>query len=359
MSFEIAKQFIDLLLADDNNTAQYLDSKNTTAAIIEFIGGEPFLQIELIDKISNYFIKTCIEQNHPWQYNFIFDICSNGTLYFNPEVQKYLKKYANHVSLSISIDGNQQLHDSCRVYANGEGSYEQAISAVIDYRKHFQRNIGSKMTLSPDNINFTYEAITNLIELNYQSIFVNCIFEKGWNINHAKILYQELKKLIYYILINNINIYISIFEENYFHPKLISDIENWCGGNGKMIALDYKGDIFPCLRFMESSLGETVPPIIIGNVFTGIGTTSQQQFFMKELQSINRLNQSSTECINCSIAEGCSWCQAYNYENSNGNLKSRATYICIMHKAISLANAYFWNLYYIKDLKYGYQMKKH
>lgn len=42
-----------------------------------------------------------------------------------------------------------------------------------------------------------------------------------------------------------------------------------------MIALDYKGDIFPCLRYMESSLGANITPIIIGNVESGIMTNQK------------------------------------------------------------------------------------
>ena len=75
MSFETAKKFIDLLLNPDLITAQWCDSRNSIAAIIEFIGGEPLLEIDLIDKISNYFIEQCILQNHPWQYNYMFERC--------------------------------------------------------------------------------------------------------------------------------------------------------------------------------------------------------------------------------------------------------------------------------------------
>ena len=51
-------------------------------------------------------------------------------------------------------------------------------------------------------------------------------------------------------------IYISMFEEQMFHPKDINDTQNWCGGNGAMISIDWKGDIYPCIRYMESSLGD-------------------------------------------------------------------------------------------------------
>ena len=114
-----------------------------------------------------------------------------------------------------------------------------------------------------------------------------------------------------------------------------------------MIAVDYKGDIFPCLRYMESSLGAQIKPIIIGNVKTGIMTTKEQQNCINCLKQVNRITQSTQECIDCPIAQGCSWCQAYNYQ-CNNNFNHREINNCIMHKATALANAYFWNKCFIK-----------
>ena len=350
MSLDVAKKFIDLILNPNENTKQYLNSLDSTAVILDFIGGEPLLQIDLIDQIIIYFVTKCIELNHPWQYHYIISICSNGTLYFNEKVQKFLQKYRNLISFTISIDGNKQLHDQCRVFPDGSGSYDIAIKAVHHYINTYHNSMDTKMTLSPENIKYTKEAIINLINEKYNNIFLNCIFEKGWTYEHATILYYQLKDLSDYLLKNNLEdeIYISMFEESMFHPKDLIDNQNWCGGNGAMIALDYKGDIYPCLRYMESSLGNSIPPLIIGNVNIGIMETIEQQKVAKLVQSVNRLTQSSEECLKCPIAEGCSWCQAFNYQDSNGNINHRATYICPMHKARALANCYFWNKKYQK-----------
>ena len=45
------------------------------------------------------------------------------------------------------------------------------------------------------------------------------------------------------MIINDLTdtVYISMFVETYFRPKSPDDIENWCGGNGQMISVDYKG----------------------------------------------------------------------------------------------------------------------
>ena len=352
MPFEYAKSFIDLLLTPDQNTKKYLNSLESTAVILNFIGGEPFLQINLIDKIITYFISQCIKLNHPWQYHHIISITSNGTLYKNNEVQNFIKKWKHILSLSISIDGNKLLHDSCRIFPDGSGSYDLAISAVHDidqkYSDYF--TMGSKMTLSPQNIYYTKDAIINLINEGYQEIFANCIFEKGWNKKHAQIFYQQLKELSDYLIKNNLtNLIISLFDNRLFHPKKITDIKNWCGGNGHMIAIDWKGDIYPCIRYMESSLGNDAKPVIIGNSEKGIMNNKEYIKNAKMVQHVNRLTQSPLSCLNCSIAEGCAWCQAYNYQHSHGNINKRATYICIMHKARALANSYYWNSYYRKN----------
>lgn len=351
MSFDTAKKFIDLLLNNDDNTKLYIDSKSSSSVIIDFIGGEPLLEVELIDKIIDYFMEQMILRDHPWQYRHKFSLCSNGVLYFEPKVQDFLKKHAHHLSFSISIDGNKKLHDSCRVFPDGSGSYDIAIAAVHDWQKKYSiESMGSKMTLAPNNIQYTYEAIKGLLDENYYEINLNCIFEEGWTVEHAKIFYDQLKQTADYLLTHDeeyINDrYISIFIDTFFKPKSLDDTQNWCGGNGSMIAVDYKGDIYPCIRYMESSLGSDVPPIIIGNVDHGIMTTEEERKMGKMVQDVNRITQSSQECLECPIAEGCSWCQAYNYQCSGGNINKRATYICVMHKARALANCYYWNKYY-------------
>jgi uncharacterized protein len=65
------------------------------------------------------------------------------------------------------------------------------------------------------------------------------------------------------------------------------------------------------------------------------------------LCNITRRSQSTDECYYCPIGAGCAWCSGYNYEEF-GTPNKRATYICIMHKAESLANVYYWNKLYKK-----------
>ena len=347
MNFDTAKKFIDMIL-DVDNPCKYINPDNSPGIIVEFIGGEPFLEIDLINQICEYFIEQLILKDHPWKNTFRFSICSNGVLYFDPKVQTFLKKYMGVLSFSISIDGNKELHDSCRVFPDGKGSYDIAIKGVEHYVHVLGGSMGSKMTLAPANISHTYEAVTGLIEKGYTDINLNCVYEKGWTNEHATILYYELKKIADLLLTETSRYitYVSMFEDAFFRPMDPDENDNWCGGTGEMISVDWRGDIYPCIRYMESSLGEDQPPIVIGNVDRGMVTTECEHNCMTCLKNVTRRSQSTDECFNCPIARGCAWCSAYNYQEF-GTVNHRATYICCMHKARALANVYFWNMRYI------------
>ncbi len=347
MNFNIAKQFIDDLLTDKY---QEITKDNTLGLQIDFIGGEPFLQINLISQICRYITDKLIELKHPWLHFFRFSICSNGVLYFEDEVQKFFNEFGDLCSLAISIDGNKELHDKCRIDKNGNGSYDKAIKAVHHYFNKFNVMPAIKMTLSPENIVYTYDSIVNLIQEGYNQIHMNCIYEEGWNYKHAFILYSELKKISDFLIDNNLynKINISMLDEQKYCPMDPLDNQNWCGGTDNfMLALDYKGDLYRCIRYMESSLNGEQQPLIIGNIKHKIGFTEIEQNNIKKLTGITRKSQSNNECFNCKVAMGCGWCSGYNYQHF-GTVNKRATYICPMHKATALANVYYWNNLYKK-----------
>lgn len=357
MDFETAKKFIDMIIDKTAGENEYLEYKNVKGLIFDFIGGEPFLNIDLIDKVMDYTITKLINTNSPLLYFTRFMLCSNGTLYFDPKVQKFLDKYYQWISISISIDGNKELHDACRKFPDGSGSYDLAVAAVNAWREKSGNFPCSKITVSPSNVSYLTDAVINLLNLGFTDILGNVVFEKGWTLEHAKIYYKELTKLGNYLLDNDLanDVYISFFEypdARMFQPKDWSnpdERQNWCGGNGGMIAMNYSGNIYPCLRYMEDSLaGSDVEPIIVGNVNKNeLATTEKQKQWTRELKAIDSYTQSSDECRECPIATGCAWCQAYNYQET-GCVNKRVTYICPMHKARALANVEFWNKYYKK-----------
>lgn len=351
MSLETAKKAIDLLLSGDKGMSEYVNPTGSPAIILEFIGGEPFLEVELIQQIYEYFLDRTIELNHPWATLHRISICSNGVLYFEPRVQEFLNKYRHNLSFSVTIDGNKELHDSCRLFPDGRPSYDLAVAAAMDWiSKGYQ--MGSKITIAPGNVMHLYDAITHMIELGYDDINANCVYEEGWNTDHAVVLYSEMKRISDYLLDHNLNLdngefRCSLYESDYFHPKDSNDLQNWCGGNGVMLSVDPDGIFYPCIRYMESSLSGEQDPYSIGDVDHGLCHNDCEKCRVTTLKKIDRRTQSTDECFNCPIAEGCSWCTAYNYQVF-GTPDARATFICVMHKARALGNIYFWNKYYRK-----------
>lgn len=66
MPFDVAKKFIDLLLDNDERIQSYVDTYSKRAIVLDFIGGEPLLEVGLIDQIIDYFVEQAILKNHPW-----------------------------------------------------------------------------------------------------------------------------------------------------------------------------------------------------------------------------------------------------------------------------------------------------
>lgn len=306
MKFETAKKFIDELLDDKYG---YINRYNSPAIIIEFIGGEPLLQINLTRKIYEYFLDRCYELNHPWFTMHRLSICSNGLQYFDPNVQSFFKEYAHQISFNISIDGNKELHDACRIQPTGEGSYDVAMTALNHYNQVYSNERNSKMTLAPENISYLFDSVVDFINHGMTTINLNCVFEEGWNTRTAKIEYDQLKKLADYIIDNDLeHLYIAIFRET---PEGVMDKYsdgNHCGGLGSMLAMRPNGQFYPCIRYMPTSVGDNVTDLCIGTVQDGMIGRESGSEILNMMDSITRRSQSNDICYDCPIGNSCAWC---------------------------------------------------
>lgn len=347
MTKETAKKAVDLLFdMYDKDEGDFIN-KNTKAIILDFIGGEPLMNIEVIDYVCTYFMDKCIELNHPWLYTWRASMISNGSLYFTKDVQDFLYKFREFVSFAISLDGPKEIHDLCRVYPDGRGNFDDAYAAFHHFCKTYYMNTNTKVTISPENLDKLDTIIDFFVKEGLKNIHGNVVFEAEWTEEHGKIFYQKLKRMADYILSLDEKVDISFFIENFFKPLTENDNQNWCGGTGAMLAFDPDGIAYPCIRYMPSSLGDDAPPITIGTV-DGIFETEEDKETKRCLDCITRRSQSTDECWNCPIASGCAWCSGWNYQ-LYGTPDKRCTRICPMHKARSLANVYYWNKYYHKN----------
>ncbi len=342
MSWEIAKQTIDYIF--DNESDEIFDYESV---IFDFIGGEPFLEIDLIDKICDYIKCELFRREHHWFNSFRFNFSTNGINYHNEKVQQFIEKNQSHLSIGITIDGTQQKHDLNRIWKGDgpeRGSYNDVVRNIPLWLSQFPGG-ATKVTISSADIPYIKESVLHLYSLGIHEVNINCVFEDVWEDGDDKKFEEQLMELADAIIDNDLyKDYACSFYTEHMGKPMDCKLENgnWCGA-GQMLSIDAAGNFYPCTRFAQYSLRDK-KAWIIGNIKDGIDKNKLRPFL-----TLDRCTQSTQECINCEVASGCAWCQGENYDAADTpTIYQRATAICKMHKARVRANNYYWNKLYRK-----------
>ena len=335
MSWETAKAAIDYILGHEADFPE-------ASVVWDFIGGEPFLEIELIDRICDYLKTEMFRLGHHWFNSYRFSFSTNGINYHTPAVQAFIKKNISHLSVGITIDGTRQKHDLNRIWKGGgpeRGSYDDVVRNIPLWLEQFPGG-GTKVTISSADIPYICESVLHLYSLGIHEVNINVVFEDVWQEGDDRRFEEQLFALADAIIDGGYyqDYACSFFSEHIGKPlDPEKENQNWCGA-GKMLSIDAAGNFYPCTRFAAYSLREK-KPIIIGNVRDGIDRNKLRPFL-----TLDRLTQSPQQCIDCDVASGCAWCQGENYDAADTpTIYQRATAICLMHKARVRANNYYWN----------------
>ena len=340
MPWKVAKDAIDYILDRENEPGFTNES-----VVWDFIGGEPFLEIDLIDKICDYIKTELFRRNHHWFNSYRFSFSTNGINYDSEKVQQFIAKNREHLSIGITIDGTARKHDLNRVYKNTErGSYNDVVRNIPLWLKQFPQ-AGTKVTISSADIPYIKESVIHLFRLGIRQVNINCVFEDVWHDGDDILFEEQLIQLADEIIEKD---YYSEYNCSFFVERIGKPLDcelqnqNWCGA-GKMLAVDAAGNFYPCTRFAQYSLRDK-EAWIIGNIRDGIDENKLRPFL-----TLDRCTQSMPECVNCEVADGCAWCQGENFDAAHTHtVFERATAICKMHKARVRANNYYWNKLYRK-----------
>lgn len=342
MNFETAKKIIDYFV-DNRESLFALDY-----LVLDFIGGEPLLEIKLIDQIVDYFRLTTYQKKSKWFGRFRISVQSNGVLVDNEEVQKFLRKNRDLVSLGITIDGTQEKHDLQRVFPNNEGSY-----SIVEknYKKAMQQGLtrDTKVTFGQEDLKYLKESIIHLWSLGIQNVPANVVYEDVWEKGDDEVFEEQLTSLADYIIEHDLwdKYNTSFFDDSLGYRVSDDSLMTAICGTGRMFCVDAKGDIYNCVRFMEYSLnGKTSKKI--GDVYHGVDFDK-----VRALRTLFPKYISEKKCIDCKVNMECTYCAGYNYDASpNDSMYYRSTAICDMHKARVRANNYFWaRLYNEKSIE--------
>ena len=340
MSWEVAKQAIDYILDRE-------DDMGEESVVWDFIGGDPFLEIDLIDQICDYLKEEMFRLDHHWFDSYRFSFSTNGINYDSEKVQQFISKNHDHLSIGITIDGTEKKHDLNRIWkGEGEerGSYRDVVRNIPLWLEQFP-DAGTKVTISSADIPYIKESVLHLYSLGIHEVNINCVFEDVWQEGDDRLFEEQLMELADAIIDGRWyeDYACSFFSEHLGKPmdcRLHN--QNWCGA-GMMLSIDAAGNFYPCTRFAQYSL-RNKKAWIIGNIRDGIDKNKLRPFL-----TLDRCTQSTQECIDCEVAEGCAWCQGENYDAADTpTIYQRATAICKMHKARVHANNYYWNKLYRK-----------
>ena len=243
MSLETGKKALDFLI-EKSGDRKFLE--------VDFFGGEPTLNFDVVKKLVEYGRSREAEANK----KFRFTITTNGIL-LTDDMIEFINKEMNNVVLSI--DGRKEVNDRVRVRADGTGSYDRILpnfKKVVETRGK-DKDWYVRGTYTKYNLDFSND-VMHLYEQGFDQISVEPVMadpSMPYAITQADLPrifdeYEELMKKITEIRDSGKFI-------NFFHfmldldqgPCAIKRLRG-CGCGNEYVAIAPNGDIYPCHQFV-------------------------------------------------------------------------------------------------------------
>jgi uncharacterized protein len=312
MSLEVGKKSIDYLVTH---------SGNRTNLEIDFFGGEPLMNFEVVKGIVTY--AKSIEESYG--KHFRFTLTTNGVL-LTDDIIAYLNEHMYNVVLSI--DGRKEVHDKMRPTPNGKGSYDlilPKLKQVASSRN--QKNYYVRGTFTHFNTDFA-EDVMHLADQGFKQISVEpVVAEKRMSYALTDDDVEVLKKQ-YDILAEKMLEYKEAGKPfNFFHfmidlgqgPCVIKRLTG-CGAGTEYMAITPWGDFYPCHQFVGDE------NFLLGNVDAGVTNLELQKDF-KNCHVYNK-----EDCTDCWAKFYCSGGCAANAQHFHGNIHKTYECACELEK---------------------------
>lgn len=308
-NYKSVERFLSVMFNKDKNKYDKV--------IIEFIGGEPFLAIDLISKTSEYV------KNNFKKFGFLkfeFHFTTNGTLLNNLKVKKYLELFKQNLYLSISIDGVKSKHDLHRCYVNSnKGSYEDVIEGFNTSSDILGLDrVSAKSTFTKDSFHLYNESVKHIFSLGIDKIYANVIYEDIYTLDWAEKYLLDMLDLMDFIsneIFNGRVISFNNFLVNnstsmkYYNIPLSKTVKNSnsCGACSNMICLGKEDKVYPCNRFVSMNKNNMNIGSIVKDSLVDNNVELKQDI-------LNTYKKIPEDCNNCPVVNYCSSCLALPYE---------------------------------------------
>lgn len=274
MSLEVAIQAVDYFMNYAKNVH------------IQFFGGEPLLEFNLIKKITNY-LKT------HYKNRYSLSMFTNGTL-INENVIEYLR--TNRVHVTLSVDGPKEVNDTNRIFPNGSGAFGKTQASL---NKLDRRNTKIRMTITPNNVAYLFDSIMYFYELGYHDIQEEVDRFITWPMESINRLISEYKKLGLFLVdkYRDSSFHWKNYEQRVF-PFLSSKNtrRGRCGSSEGMCSMDTNGDLYPCQKFIVRKT------LKIGDIYNGFN--DEQRNIVSSYRLPNYLKE-TRKCKSCQYVGNC------------------------------------------------------
>lgn len=319
MSLDVALKAIDMIVSK---------SANRHNLEVDFFGGEPLLNFDVVKKTVEY--ARSIEKAH--NKNFRFTITTNAML-LNDEIIDFFNKEMYNVV--VSIDGRRSVHDCVRKTASGKGSFDTAIKNALRFKQLRKGQYYIRGTYTALNKDFSKDVLF-LNDLGFDQLSIEPVVLpenhrlaiKKEDIEQLKAEYDKLAEA--YVerrkgekWFNFFHFMLDIYNGPCESKRLVG-----CGAGNDYVAVAPNGNIYPCHQF------DGEKDYVIGNVPDGTFNTEIPKFFAEN----NLLKKD--KCRNCWAKYYCSGGCAANAIKYGGGINKPYELSCeLMRKRIECAIA--------------------
>ncbi len=308
MSYEVGRRALDFLV-ENSGSRRNLE--------VDFFGGEPLLNFEVVKKLVAYARSIEKEKNK----NFRFTLTTNGMLIDDDVIDFANREMSNVV---LSLDGRKEIHDRFRVDYAGKGSFDTIVpkfQRLVEARggkNYYMR--GTFTHANPDFLN----DIKTMLELGFSELSMEPVVCASGDPSELTdedmpIVMEQYEKLAELMLERE--------KEGrpftFYHymldlsggPCIYKRISG-CGSGTEYMAVTPWGDLYPCHQFVGDE------KFRLGDIWKGVENTAIQDEFM----SCNVYARK--ECKDCWAKLYCSGGCAANAYHSTGSVKGVYEYGC-------------------------------
>lgn len=301
MEYEVAKNIIDF------EVQKYASKYNIT---IEFFGGEPFLNFELINKIFEY-----CESKYA-NIGLRYCATTNGTVLTN-DIKNWLEHNKSKFECSLSLDGTKDMHNINRPFKGGKGSFSYI---DIDFFKYlYKSETRVKMTVSKETLPYLKEGICFLDSLGVHTVADLVAQADYWSEEELPELEKQLLLLIEYYSHNSLQSICRMLDYDLRRVFIDESVKfQYCGAGKNMITYDIDGKWYPCMA---------LAPVSQGN---------KAEMFIRENFDNFKFDKKNM-CKSCKLLRLCRNCYATNY-NQTGDVQNQTPIQCKMNRMLLAAS---------------------